>query len=154
MGFRKALIDEYLKAKSDYMTAHHGQKGELRQQIEKARADIASWSHRDEKGFDWPIEFAEVFVGSGFDVVLANPPYVRQELIKEIKPRLAKVYPAIYSGTADLYCYFYARGSSYSERAACSSSYRRTNGCGRITARSSVHYLASQAFRLQYHRFR
>lgn len=110
MGFRKALIDEYLKAKSDYMTAHHGQKGELRQHIEKARADIASWSHRDEKGFDWPIEFAEVFVGSGFDVVLANPPYVRQELIKEIKPRLAKVYPAVYSGTADLYCYFYARG--------------------------------------------
>ena len=110
MGFRKALIDEYLKAKSDYMTAHHSQKGELRTQIGKARADIASWSHRDDKGFDWPIEFAEVFVGAGFDVVLANPPYVRQELIKEFKPRLAKVYPAVYSGTADLYCYFYARG--------------------------------------------
>jgi len=46
----------------------------------------------------------------GFDVVLANPPYVRHELIKSIKPRLQAIFgDRIYSGTADLYTYFYAR---------------------------------------------
>jgi hypothetical protein len=35
---------------------------------------------------------------------------VRQELIKELKPSLKAVYPDVYMGTADLYCYFYARG--------------------------------------------
>ena len=55
------------------------------------------------------MEFAEVFADGGFDIVLANPPYVRQELIKHLKSVLQKVYPAVYAGTADLYCYFYAR---------------------------------------------
>ncbi len=46
----------------------------------------------------------------GFDIVLANPPYIRQELIKDIKPALKFVFDQeIYSGTADLYTYFYAR---------------------------------------------
>jgi len=45
----------------------------------------------------------------GFDIVLANPPYVRQELIKELKPALQKGYPEVYVGTADLLVYFYAR---------------------------------------------
>jgi methylase of polypeptide subunit release factors len=60
-------------------------------------------------GFDWTTEFNEVFVKGGFDIVLANPPYVRQELISALKPTLKAVYPAVYAGTADLYCYFYAR---------------------------------------------
>jgi hypothetical protein len=45
----------------------------------------------------------------GFDIVLANPPYVRQELIKSLKPGLRRMFPATYLGTADLYCFFYAR---------------------------------------------
>ncbi|HEY0735922.1 MAG TPA: TaqI-like C-terminal specificity domain-containing protein, partial [Herpetosiphonaceae bacterium] len=44
----------------------------------------------------------------GFDVVIANPPYVRQEQIKERKPELAQQYDS-YTGTADLYVYFYER---------------------------------------------
>jgi hypothetical protein len=42
--------------------------------------------------------------------VIGNPPYVRQELIKEIKPALKRAYPQTYSGTADLYVYFYEKG--------------------------------------------
>jgi type I restriction-modification system DNA methylase subunit len=50
------------------------------------------------------------FDPGGFDIVLANPPYIRQELIKDIKPRLKDVFGNdLYSGTADLYTYFYAR---------------------------------------------
>jgi adenine-specific DNA-methyltransferase len=44
----------------------------------------------------------------GFDVVLGNPPYVRQEKIKEQKPELKKHYEC-YTGTADLYVFFYER---------------------------------------------
>jgi len=45
---------------------------------------------------------------SGFDLVLANPPYVRHEKIKEIKPALQNAYEC-YTGIADLYVYFYER---------------------------------------------
>ena len=43
LGLHKSLVDDYLKAKSQYMTAHHGQKGELKKQIENLRVDIATW---------------------------------------------------------------------------------------------------------------
>jgi hypothetical protein len=60
---------------------------------------------------DWRIQFAEAFANKrgGFDMVLANPPYVRQELIKDIKPALKAAFPDTYCGTADLFCYFYVR---------------------------------------------
>ena len=46
----------------------------------------------------------------GFDAVIGNPPYVRQELIKAIKPGLKRSYPDTYNGSADLYVYFYDQG--------------------------------------------
>jgi len=45
----------------------------------------------------------------GFDAVIGNPPYVRQELLGEIKPALKKAY-ASFDGMADLYVYFYEQG--------------------------------------------
>lgn len=45
---------------------------------------------------------------SGFDIVIGNPPYVRQESIKDDKPRFKPHYTT-YNGTADLYVYFYER---------------------------------------------
>ncbi len=59
--------------------------------------------------FDWKQRFSDVFAGGGFDVVIGNPPYVRQEWIKDIKPHLQQHYKA-YDGTADLYVYFYELG--------------------------------------------
>lgn len=110
VGLRKALVDEFLSAKAEYMTAHHGRKLELRRKVLSLRADIATWAHRGGKDFDWPLEFPEVFTNGGFDIVLANPPYVRQELIGDLKPVLSRLFSEVYSGLADLYCYFYARG--------------------------------------------
>jgi type I restriction-modification system DNA methylase subunit len=72
--------------------------------------------------FDWTVEFAEVFADGGFDVVMANPPYIRQELLgrdykeNKLKPNFAEVY----SGTADIYVYFFARANAM----------LRTNGVG------------------------
>ena len=48
-------------------------------------------------------------ITDGFDVVIGNPPYVRQEKIKDLKPTLKKRYTC-YTGAADLYVYFYERG--------------------------------------------
>ncbi|HEV3002973.1 MAG TPA: DNA methyltransferase, partial [Pirellulales bacterium] len=62
------------------------------------------------KAFDWREEFAGVFEErGGFDVVVGNPPYVRQELLSAIKPYLEREYRA-YHGMADLYVYFYELG--------------------------------------------
>lgn len=60
---------------------------------------------------DWRIAFAEVFAEKqGFDIVLANPPYVRQELIPQAyKQLLLSLYPDAAEGRSDLYVYFYAR---------------------------------------------
>ena len=61
--------------------------------------------------FLWKFHFAEVFrEKGGFDCVIANPPYVRQEAIRPLKPQLAKAYGDFYCGTADIYTYFYKCG--------------------------------------------
>jgi Eco57I restriction-modification methylase/N-6 DNA Methylase len=80
----------------------------------QARALVAQ--HRP---FHWELEFPEVFFDehgvslgdqAGFDAVVGNPPYVRQELLAPIKPYLQASYQQVYSGTADLYVYFVAQG--------------------------------------------
>jgi len=63
----------------------------------------------DPRAFDWQASFPEVFRDGGFDVVVANPPYVRQELLQPIKPHLETAYRT-YHGMADLYVYFYELG--------------------------------------------
>ncbi len=59
----------------------------------------------DEKAFKWQQEFP-----FKFDVVVGNPPYVRQELFSPIKPHLQQHY-SVYAGAADLYCYFYEKAT-------------------------------------------
>jgi len=58
---------------------------------------------------EWMFGFTHSRGGQGFDIVIGNPPYVRLESIKDDKPRLKPHYPHSYSGTADLYVYFYER---------------------------------------------
>jgi len=59
--------------------------------------------------FDWHEAFGEVFARGGFDIVIGNPPYVRMELIKAMKPYLEAHY-VVAHGQADLYAYFFERG--------------------------------------------
>jgi hypothetical protein len=123
--FRQAQLREFYALKEQYLTAHHGEKLELKKRIETLRGEIAAWAHPAPKtqrpqtaqvsrtrevsgGFDWAVEFAEVFSpdhapvtvtgaltgivnttpgqmelaeqpAGGFDIVLANPPYVRAD---------------------------------------------------------------------------
>ena len=55
--------------------------------------------------FDWKAEFPEIMKAGGFDAVIGNPPYVRQESLSVFKDYLAQRYEA-YDGVADLYAYF------------------------------------------------
>ena len=61
--------------------------------------------------FDWDREFPAIMAKGGFDAVIGNPPYVRQELISSQKEYLKSRYQ-VYAGTADLYTYFIERGLS------------------------------------------
>ena len=111
--FRDQQVREYFELKSRFLQAHGGQKVELRRQIDALREQMRAWAHTSGRvdGFDWVVEFAEVFDGpdglgltvsgamaqivnttagqmglaadaakhGGFDVILANPPYVRAD---------------------------------------------------------------------------
>jgi len=63
--------------------------------------------------FLYRLHFSEVFERKGgFDIVVANPPYVRGELLGAQKDefKVTPIYEGVYAGSADLYVYFYARG--------------------------------------------
>ncbi len=63
--------------------------------------------------FEWRFEFPEVLDEDGryvgFDAVLGNPPYIRQEELGAYKSYLQSHYETS-AGTADLYVYFVERG--------------------------------------------
>jgi hypothetical protein len=74
----------------------------------KAAFDVLPADVR-EHAFNWEEGFPAVFSEGGFDCVIGNPPYVRQEVISRIKPYLEQAYEC-YHSSADLYTYFYERG--------------------------------------------
>jgi len=135
LRYRDILTFSRLKA--DYLIAYGSEKSELRRQIEELRSRIAKWAHSDDygNGFDWAVDFAEVFAArkhssatlagsmtdvinavpgqmelassqemGGFDVVLANPPYVRadaqfEHIKDEVKRQAAIAQWQIYRKT-------------------------------------------------------
>ncbi|SMO32526.1 Eco57I restriction-modification methylase [Balnearium lithotrophicum] len=119
--------------------------------IKELEEELALWQKTEEalkKGkrpFIWDIDFVEVFYGDkgGFDIVIGNPPYVRQEKIappneneedykhklsewkklkKEYKEKLQSMVVNLYGkefkpdGKADLYVYFYFKALSLLNR--------------------------------------
>ncbi|OPX80448.1 MAG: hypothetical protein A4E45_00068 [Methanosaeta sp. PtaB.Bin039] len=66
---------------------------------------------QEQRFFHWELEFPEVFIQGGFDVIVGNPPYVRQESLGDIKAFFNDHYQ-VYLGTADLYAYFIEKGLS------------------------------------------
>ena len=124
--FSSKLVRELREKKAAYLRAHGVAKEKLHKEIAEKKAAFDAFREGPANAFHWASEFAEVFEsasdqgaesaasvagtrGGGFDIVVANPPYVRMELIKPQKPILRKRYPKVHAERADLYIYFYAR---------------------------------------------
>ncbi|MGL2464061.1 DUF7149 domain-containing protein [Helicobacter pylori] len=74
--------------------------------------DLQDENERYANALEWRFEFPEVLNDEGdflgFDCIIGNPPYIRQEHIKDLKPLLEKQYQDFYNSTADIYTYFFA----------------------------------------------
>ena len=111
MGLQQPLVDQFLQLKKQYLVAHHAEKQTLRAQVEALRKEIMVFTNREAEGFDWVIDFAEVFSAGGFDVVIANPPYVSARSLlqgqgREYKNHLSRRYASAV-GLYDLYVVFW-----------------------------------------------
>ena len=91
---------------------HQARLAEIAEQRNRLEASRQAGEELDLPFTPLHLYFAEVFSGSepGFDIVIANPPYVRHEKIRDQKPQLKAEFPTFFCGTADLYTYFYQRG--------------------------------------------
>ena len=80
--------------------------------LEQQRAEIESNKIYDQ-AFEWRFEFPALLDENGdfmgFDIVIANPPYVEAKKLKYIASTLKGIYD-VYSGTADLSIYFIELG--------------------------------------------
>lgn len=78
----------------------------------RKKLDDALSGREYQNAFEWRFEFPEVLDDEGdflgFDCIIGNPPYIRQEQIKDLKPLLEKQYQDFYNSTADIYTYFFA----------------------------------------------
>jgi adenine-specific DNA-methyltransferase len=87
----------------------------LSNEIDKLKVEIEEIESGKiyENALEWRFEFPEVLNDEGdfvgFDVVIGNPPYIRQEEIKNQKPYFQTNF-ITYSGTADLYVFFVEKG--------------------------------------------
>ncbi len=86
-------------------------------QFERIRQEAADLA-KEKCFFHWELEFPDIFFDqqgqplgekAGFDVVIGNPPYVRQEQLSADKPYFRQSYQ-VFHGNADLFVYFFAQG--------------------------------------------
>ena len=131
MNLARRKVEELQKLHLEFFeVSQKRRKDDIRKQIENLEWDLIESTLKEENRvpelkklihykkanikpfFLWKLHFSEVFrKKKGFDVVIANPPYVRQEEITHIKATLQSCYSS-YDGRADLFVYFYERGSA------------------------------------------
>lgn len=103
------------RLKSRYLTATGKKKLDIQSQIARLQGETESMVGQSapEGAVNWAIEFFDVFGRSGgFDIVVANPPYVRGDEMARThdKGHLLAMYGAVVAPQSDLLCYFMARG--------------------------------------------
>ena len=134
-GIQTSILDEeidihqnrLLLLLSEYFTCYdHDRKVQLQNQISKsisAQLDANKINSvtlsklktiniaANNQFFLWHTWFADVFAKGGFDIVIGNPPYIRQEKLgKEYKDLLCTHFPNVGNGIADIYVYFFGLG--------------------------------------------
>jgi len=107
------LLAEEPSAQTDLLPTDGGAQRDRR--LAQELVDQARALARRERFLHWEVAFPNVWrdwgsrePAGGFDAVIGNPPYVRQEKLAQIKPALQDF--ATYDGAADLYVYFYDLG--------------------------------------------
>lgn len=66
------------------------------------------------KAFNWKTEFSEIMNEGGFDVIIGNPPYVRQEMLPASEKKwMSEHYSEVGNSIADLYVYFLHKQLGY-----------------------------------------
>ena len=87
LGYDGNRVTQLRDLKQRFMTeSDPGRKVSLREAIERAESDIRDQlSHfaGADNALDWRIDFAEVIAEGGFDIAIANPPYVRADANEE-----------------------------------------------------------------------
>jgi hypothetical protein len=91
--------------------------GDRRRALAQRVLDAAAERTAAHRFFHWQIGFPNVWSNltstaprGGFDAVIGNPPYVRQELLGEEVKRALKADYTAFDGMADLYVFFYEQG--------------------------------------------
>jgi type I restriction-modification system DNA methylase subunit len=102
-SWQKAFPDVFAKKTPDH-------RHEFKAQLQKVESNERSAEELIKK-FSGAEEPVETYGVGGFDCVIGNPPYVRQELLGDFKDYFQRKYK-VYHGTADLYSYFFERGIS------------------------------------------
>ncbi len=104
-----SLFEKYSEGEREVLS------GNLEKQISVLNQEISDIKTNAiyKNAFEWRFEFPEVLdddgVFTGFDIVIGNPPYIRQEELGTLKDYLKKDYE-VYTGTADILVYFYELG--------------------------------------------
>lgn len=107
LTMQTGLFEESAKEKK----ARLAKIDKVSKELEKLETEIEEIKANQifENAFEWRFEFPEVLNDEGdfvgFDVVIGNPPYIRQEEFSSLKPYLQGRFQT-FAGTADLYVYF------------------------------------------------
>ena len=90
----------------------HGQLRRLQngRQIQDGLMEKVGKLRKAEGFFHWPIEFADVKSGGGFDCIVGNPPYIQLQTMHEKADMLQGLGFETFARTGDIYCLFYERG--------------------------------------------
>jgi len=116
--FNHEALKQLEKLKTQYFNeTHPNQKEQLKKQIDSLISQIT----KGHKEFDYEVYFSEVFhQNKGFDIVIGNPPYVRQEKIIDKEKIINSISNALsnkhnistvkINKRSDLYIYFYFKG--------------------------------------------
>jgi hypothetical protein len=79
-------------------------------EIEQSMKKVVHWDLYNQNAVsDWFDPEWMFGIKNGFDIVIGNPPYIRQEKIKQWKDNFKRDYQT-FAGTADIYTYFYEKG--------------------------------------------
>jgi adenine-specific DNA-methyltransferase len=86
----------------------------LQKKVDKLEKSFEEKQVIYKNAFEWRFEFPEILDAEGdfvgFDAIIGNPPYIRQEAIKDQKPAFKEMFGPFFCSTADIYTYFYKTG--------------------------------------------